>query len=154
VVLDPVDERGRVLGPLLELDAGIEVFRVLTDHDEVDRRVPGADSLVALARAHLPVEIECLAEGDVHAAKAGADGCRDRALERDAVLLDRLEDVIRKRIPAVLVHDVGPRLLHVPLEFDTGCVEDPARCVGKLGPGAVTGNEGHAMSHGRGGDAI
>ena len=150
VVLDPVDERGRVLGSLLELDPGVEVLGVLAHDDEVDARITGTHALVALARAHLAVEVEGLAERDVDASKARADRRRDWPLERDAVLLDRLQDVVGERVAAVLVHDVGPRLLHVPVEFDTGCVEDPARCLGKLGPGAVTGNEGHAMSHGRG----
>ena len=82
--------------------------------------------------------------------EARADRRRDRALEGDAVLLDRLEDVVGQRVAAVLVHDVGARLLHVPVELDAGGVEHPAGRLGKLGPGAVTGNEGHAMSHGRG----
>ena len=150
VVLDPVDQRGSVLGALLELDARVEVFRVLADDDEVDARVAGADALVALARAHLAVEVEGLAERDIDAAEARSDRRRDRALERDAVLLDRLQNVVGKRVAAVLVHDVGARPLHVPVELDAGGVEDPARCLGKLRPGAVAGNEGHAMSHGRG----
>ena len=36
VLLDPVDQVAGVLGALLELDAGVEVLRVLADDDEVD----------------------------------------------------------------------------------------------------------------------
>src|SRR6185312_7819648 len=86
VVLDPVGQRRGVLRSLLELDPGVEVLRVLTDDHEVDARVAGAHPRVALARTHLAVEIEGLAESDVDAAKAGADRRRDRPLEGDAVL--------------------------------------------------------------------
>jgi hypothetical protein len=141
-----------MLGSLFELDPRVEVLGVLAHDDEIDARVARTHPLIALARTHLAVEVERFAKRDVDASEARADRSRDRPLERHAVLLDRLEDVVGERVAAVLVHDVGPRLLHVPVEFDTGCVEDPARCLGKLGPGAVTGNEGHAMSHGRGAD--
>ena len=52
-VLEPVDQLGRVLGALLELDPGVEVLGVLAHDDEVDVVVAGAHARVALARAHL-----------------------------------------------------------------------------------------------------
>jgi hypothetical protein len=58
VVLDPVDQVARVRAPLLELDPGVEVFRVLAHDDEVDILVSRAHAPVALARSYLAVEVE------------------------------------------------------------------------------------------------
>ena len=80
---------GRVL---LELDAGVEVLGVLAHDDEVDVLVLRPYALVALARAYAGVEVQGLAQSHVHAAEAGADGGRDRALDGDLVLADRLDD--------------------------------------------------------------
>ena len=83
--VEEVDHRVRVIRPGLELDAGVQVLRVLADHDEVDRLVAGAHARVGLARPHAGVEAELVPQGDVDGAEARADRGRDRPLQRDAV---------------------------------------------------------------------
>ena len=136
-----------LLGSLLELDSGVEVFRVLADDDQVDVLVPRPDAGVALAGTHLAVEVERLPQRHVDRAEARAHRGRDRPLDGDAVFLDRVEDRVGQRIAAVLVHDVGARLADVPLEDDPRRLEDAPGRVGDLGPGPVTGDERDAVSH-------
>ena len=87
-----------------------------------------------------------MAERDVHGAEARADRRRDRAFERHAVLLDGLQRLLGQR-GARLLHDVDARLADVPVERDTGRLEDAPRRFGELRAGPVPGNEGHAMAH-------
>ena len=84
VLLDPVDQLVGVRRALLELDAGVEVLGVLADDDQVDVVEARAHASIGLARPHLRVEVERLAQADVDRAEAAADRRRDRALERDA----------------------------------------------------------------------
>src|SRR4029079_2264033 len=83
----------------LPLDAGVDVFRVLA----VDRDVQLAGALDRRGNAlepangpHAGVEGELLPERDVDRTVAAADGRRERALDRDPVLPDRLERVLRE----------------------------------------------------------
>ena len=83
---------------------GVQVLGVLAHDDEVDVLVARLEALDRAGRAQVGVQPEHLAEGDVDAPEALADRGRDRALERDLVARDRLEDVLRQR-RAVLGHD-------------------------------------------------
>src|SRR5204863_3336341 len=148
--LDPLDQLERLGPALLVFDAGVEVFRVLPDDDQVDIVEAGADALVGLARAYLRIEIEGLPQADVHRAEATADRRRDRPLDRNPGAPDRFERLLRQRIAVELVHHVGPRLLHVPLELGAGRLEDAAGCFGQLRTGAVAGDQRHFVRHGRG----
>src|SRR5205823_14931630 len=87
--LDPVDELLDVVGALLVLDAGVEVLGVLAHDDQIDVVEARAHAWIALARPDLRVHVELPAKRDVDRAKAAADGCRDRALQRDSTLADR-----------------------------------------------------------------
>ena len=148
VGLDPLDQLLGVGRALLVLDPGVEVLGVLPHEDEVDVVEAGADAGVALARAHLRVEVERLAQADVDRAEAAADRRRDRALERDARLADRVEDVVRQRVAVVGVHHVGARVLDVPVELDAGRLEHAPSRLGELRAGAVAGDEGDPVRHG------
>ena len=147
VRLDPLDQLGRLRRALLELDAGVEVLGVLAHDDQVDVVEAAADARIALARAHLRVQVELLAQRDVDRAEAAADRRRDRPLQRDAGLADRVEDVGRQRVAAVLLHHVRAGLAHVPLELDAGRLENAPRRLCQLRPGAVAGDEDDPVRH-------
>ena len=70
----PVEQRIRVLRPLLELDPGVQILGVLVDDHEVDVLVARPDAVIALAGAHLRVEAERLAQADVDRAEAAPHG--------------------------------------------------------------------------------
>ena len=133
----------------LVLDARVEVLGRLADDHEVDVLVARTDARVALARPHLAVEVEALAEGDVDRAEAAADGGRDRPLQRDAALANCIQNLIGQRVSAVLIHDVAACELDVPFEVDAGRLEDPARRLAQLGAGPVAGDQGDSVSHRR-----
>jgi hypothetical protein len=133
-------------GVLLELDAGVEVLGVLPHDDDVDVLVARAHALVALAGSQAGVEVELLAEGDVHAPEAGADRGRDGPLDGDAVPADRLQHGRRKGRSGRL-HDVDAGLLDVPVEVDAGRLEDAPGGLRDLGSGAVAGDEGDSVGH-------
>ena len=139
----------RVVRALLVLDAGVEVLGVLAHDHEVDVVEARADARVGLARAHLRVEVEALAQADVDRAEAAADRRRDRALERDPVAPDRVERLVGQRVAAVRRHHVLARLADVPVELDAGRLEHAARRLGELGAGAVAGDEHDPCATGR-----
>ena len=89
-----------------------------------------------------------MAQRNVDRAEARADGRRNRPLEGNPVLADRLERPGRQRIAAVLIHDVRAGLMHVPVEGDARRLEDAPRRLGQLGTRAVARDEGHAVGHG------
>ena len=149
--LDPGDQLLGVGRSLLVLDPGVEVLGVLADDHEVDVVEARAHARVRLARAHLRVHVERLAEPDVDGAEASSDGRRDRALQRDAVRADRVERLFRQRVAAVLVHRRGARGTDVPVELDTGRLEHAAGRFRQLGTDAVPGDQRYAVGHTGGG---
>ena len=149
VGLDPADQLLGLRRSLFVFDPRVEVLGVLADDDQVDVLEPGPHAGIRLARPDLRIHVELLAESDVDGAEAAADRGRDRPLERHARLADRVEDVRRERVPAVLVHHVGACLADVPVELDPGRLEDAACRLGQLGPGSVPGNQDHAVRQSR-----
>ena len=103
----------------VELDPGVEVLNVLAHDHEVDiaagRRYPG----IGLRGAEVCVEVELLAQGDVHRAKPCAELGRERTLERDAIAADRVECVFWKG-RAVLLHCGHADLVDIPADLHAG----------------------------------
>jgi hypothetical protein len=148
VRLDPRDQLDRVLAALLVLDSGVEILRVLADDHEVDLVIERADPGIELARTHLRVEVERLAQADVDRPEASADRCRDRAFQRHAVAPDRLQRRLGQRVAAVLIHHVGSCRHYVPLELDAGRLEHAARRLRQFRTGAVARDECDSVRHG------
>ena len=147
-----LDRGGHLAGAqraALELDPGVQILGVLAHDHEVDGRigVARAHARVDLARPHLGVHVELLAERHVDRSESGADRRRDRPLDGHAVLPDRVEHVIGERIPAESVHHIGARILDVPFNPDTGCVDHSAGSFSDLGPGSISGYQGDSMTH-------
>ncbi len=113
-----LDQLLRGLAAGLELDAGVEVLRVLADDDDVHGLVARSHAGVRLARPQARVEVQLVAEGDIDRAEAGADRSRDRPFERNAGVADRRERLLGQRRAAVLVHDVRSGFGDFPLEGD------------------------------------
>src|SRR6202022_4126952 len=70
---------------LLELDAGVDVLRVLAHDDEVDVVVAGAHAGIAFAGPDEGVEIELLAQRDVDRSDSLPDRRRQRSFDGDLV---------------------------------------------------------------------
>ena len=105
---EPRDARRRLLGDDLQaldhagndlvLEARVEILGVLADDDEVDALKAARDALEVLDRPQVGVEVERLAQPDVDAGEPFADRRRDRSLERDLVLSNRIEQLDRQRL--------------------------------------------------------
>ncbi len=144
-----LDDVRCVLAPGLVLDPRVQILGVLANDDDVDAVVAGAHAGIRLAGAHARVQLEIVAQCDIHGAKAGTDRCRDRPLQRDAVALDRLERRVGKGRPR-LVHDVDPGLLEIPVEVHARRFENASRRLGQLGARPVPGDQRDAVGHERG----
>ena len=77
----------------LVLEPGVEVLGVLADDDQVDVLEAARDAGEVLDRPQVRVEVERLAQPDVHAREPFADRRRHRPLQRDLVPLDRVEQL-------------------------------------------------------------
>jgi hypothetical protein len=80
---------------LLELDAGVDVFGVFAEDDDVELFgvLHGAGhALVVLDRANAGVEVENLAQGHVQRADAAADGRGERSFDGDAQVARGVDD--------------------------------------------------------------
>ena len=129
---------------LLELDPGIDVLGVLAHDDQVDVVVAGANTWVALAGADERVEVELLAQRDVHRSDSLPDRSRQRPLDRDLVAPDRLEYVLRHR-RAVLLHHAQARVLHVPIELDAGRFQDAPGGFADFRTDPIAWDQGHTV---------
>ena len=101
------------------LEPGIQVFGVLADDDQIDTLVARGYRRQVPHRPQVGVEIEGLAQPDIDAGKALAHRCRDRALQRDLVAGDRVEQGLRQR-RAVFSHRLRARGEGFPLWRETG----------------------------------
>ena len=138
-------------GALLELDAGVDVLRVLAEDHHVDLlRVldRGGHALEPAHRAQAYVEVEHLPQRDVERADAPADRRRQRALDRDEVfaagrdgLLGQpaVEQLVRL-LAGIDLHPVDLALAAVGL--GDGGIHDAHRGAPDVRPGAVAFDEG------------
>ena len=93
---DDLDALRRVRADAM-LDARVQVLGVLAHDDQIDVLVARLNALHRASRAEVGIQVERLAQGHVDGAEALADRRRDRALERDARLADRVEHVLGQR---------------------------------------------------------
>ena len=99
VVIQKINQPGGVRAAFLELDAGVHIFGILTEDNDIDLlRVlhRAGHALVVLDRAHAGVEVEKLAERHVEGADAAADGRGERSLDGDPQVARRGHRVVRQ----------------------------------------------------------
>ena len=130
------------------LDAGVEVFGVFAENHHVDFDVGEArgDAGQRVHRAHVGVEIEALAQGDVDAGETASDGRGDGALEADAGAVEAIENALGERL-AGLENQGGAELGDFPIDGDAGGIDGAARGLGDFGTNAIAGNESYEVRH-------
>ena len=144
---------GRALVVDVVLDAGIEALRVLADHHQIDAAVSRLDAGEAPCRSHVRVEIELLAQRDVRAAIALADGRRERTFQRKLVAPDRLQR-LRGNRRAVGGHGPSPGRRAFPLQLRARGLDHLDRGVDHLRSDPVAGDQRDWNGHGRRGLAL
>src|SRR4029079_15096854 len=142
-----LDDALRLRRALRPLDAGVDVFRVLAEDDDVhevgtlDRR---RRALEVADRAHARIEIEHLAQRDVQTADAAAHRRRERSLDGNLVGADRLQRIVRQPLAVLVLRllsrwNFEPDSLFLPGEsLLNGGVENPDARAPDVGTGAVT----------------
>src|SRR5207253_10439943 len=132
------------------LDAGVNVFRVLAEDDHVDllRLADGRRDAGEVAHGtHARVEVEDLPQRDVEGADAAADRRGQWSLDRDAVLLERLQRFVREvravvRVGLVAGEDLVPGDLALPaIDLRDRAIDDVRRGAPDVGSGAVAFDE-------------
>ena len=123
------DARRRLLGDDLQalddpgnhlvLEAGVQVFGVLAHDHEIDVLEARRDARQVPHRAQVRVQIERLAQADVHAREALADRRRHRPLEGDLVPADGVDELDRQGLSGALERedagDVGSHSIETPV---------------------------------------
>jgi hypothetical protein len=134
----------------LMLEAGVKVLRILTKDRDVDRQVmkAGLQTRQHADGPEIGVETELLAQRDIDALVAAADGSRGGALEADAVRLQGGENVVWDQL-SLLGKRSRPGLDAFPLDRNAGRLDRAHRGIGHFGSDAVAGYERYLMSHHR-----
>ncbi len=138
-------ERLRDAGLDHDFEAGVEVFGVFAEDDEVDVGVVGLQAGKRLDGAEIGVEVELLAQRDVDRREAAADGRGDGAFEGDAVLVDGPVELLGDVLAGLGV-GIGAGIVAMPVEGAAGLLaggfEDGDCGGGDFGADAVAGDEG------------
>ena len=130
------------------LHAGIEPLRVLADHDQIHAGVARLDAGEAARRADIGVEIEFLAQRDVDAAIAFADGGRQRTFQRQLVAADGVER-LGGNGSAVGGHRAGARGSALPEKPRAGGLDGLDGGIDHFGTDPVAGDQRDVCRHGR-----
>ena len=132
------------------LQAGVEVLGVLAEDGDVEREIVEA-RLEAGQRddgAEVDVQPEFLAQGDVDALVAAADGGGGGALQPDARHFERSENVVGQQL-ALLGQGARAGIDAFPFDAGAGRLHRARSRIGHFGPDAVAGNQRDLMSHHR-----
>src|SRR6185503_10977770 len=101
-------------------------------------------ALVRPGGSEVRVEVELLAQRDVHRAHPGAELGRERALKPDLVPAHGVERRLRERVAELLERGQAD-VVDVPLDPYAGRFDGAARRLDDLGARAVTRDEGDAV---------
>ncbi len=130
----------------LDLFSNLRPVKNLTDDDQVDALEAAVDAGEVPDRPQVGEQIERLAQADVHAGEAFADRRRHRALQRDLVLLDRIEELRRERLAEPLEGD-DAGVLAIPVDLHAGRGDDPDDRGADFRSDAVAGYESDCVNH-------
>ena len=143
---------GRSFAPL---DAGVNVFGILAEDDDVHLFGMAHGRGHAGDKLHRPpagVEIHQLPQRHVQAANAATHGRRQRALDGNAIFLDGVERALRQPF-AKLAKGLFPRKDFVPNNAPLAAedlfhrrIKNPLRGFPDVAPGSVTFNVGNHRS--------
>jgi len=127
-------------------DARIETLGVLPNDNQVDVLIPRGNARDRLGRPEVRVEIQRLADRHIHAPKAFADRCGDGAFDAHTVSADRFQHLFGQR-RAVLRNRLFAGLLDVPIDGNTGGLDDTAHRLHHFRANAVAGDQCDRIAH-------
>ena len=129
-------------------EASVEILGVLPDDHEIDAVEPRRGTGQVRHRPQVRVEIERLAQPDVHAGEPLRDRRGDRPLQRDPGPADRSEQFRRKRAAGALEGDHAG-VMAVPVDRHARRFEHAQHRLGHLRADAVARNQRDRVGHAR-----
>src|SRR4029077_521511 len=153
---EPRDSGGSLLGDDLQaldhsgdnfvFDTGVKSFGVLANDDKVHARVAGGNMGQVADGPEVGEEFEALAEFDVDAGKAAADGRGHGTLQSDPGAFDGFAEFFGN-VFLVLLKGFGAGGKTFPFEFDSSGFEHAHRSLDHFRTDSVAGDEGYLMCH-------
>ena len=160
------DSRGGVFGDDIQafhharnnlvLEPGVQVFRVLAENCQVHRYVRKPRLEPGKHPHGTGIEAEFLAQLNVDALVAAADGCGGRAFESDTAHLKGGENLTRQQ-RAVFFERIQAGFDALPFDFHAGGIYRAHRRFCNFWANAVAWDEGYLMGHSfyyKGGGAV
>ena len=129
------------------LQAGIEVFRVLPDDDQVHVPKTGLDSRQIPDGAKIGVKPQPLSQADVDAGEPAGDGRGNGPLEGHPVLANGLQQAVGK-VDSVALQGCSSGIDGLPLHVDAGRLNHFGGCLSDFRSNAVSGDQGDFVSQG------
>ncbi len=135
-------------GNQLVLDSGVEVFRVFTKDDHVDRQVLKAalESWQHLDRPEIHVHVQLLAQRHIHTLVPAADRSGSRPLQSHARALDRLHHGVGQHHPG-LCQGCGSCVRRLPFDRRARSLHRAHGRRRNFRADAVAGDQGDLVSH-------
>src|SRR5208282_2921132 len=123
-------------------DAGIQSLGVFADNDQVHARVAGGNVREVADGPEVGEELKALAQFDVDAGEAAADGRGHGTLQSDAGALDGFAEFFGN-VFVVLLKGFGAGGEAFPFEFDAGGFNHANGGLDDFGADTVAGDEGY-----------
>src|SRR5208282_6038956 len=127
-------------------DAGIKPLGVFAHYNQIDARIASGNMRQVADRPEVGEKFEALAQFDIDAGEAAADGRGHRTLQSDTGALDRFAEFFGNVI-VVRLKGFGAGGEAFPFEFDAGRFHHANRGLDDLGANAVAGNESYFVGH-------
>ncbi len=126
-------------------DAGVESFRVFAHDDQIDARIARRNMRQVANGPEVREKLEALAQLDIDAREAAADGRSHRPLQPDARALDRFRELLGD-VLVVLLKSFRASGEAFPFEFDSGGFKHANGRLDDFRANAVAGDESYFMS--------
>ena len=140
-----IDEALRFGRAFFEFDAGIEVFRILANNNEVDIFVAPARAGNREHWAKIHVQIERFAKRDIHATEARAHRGGNRAFDGDFIALHSLNGRFRQWRAASLFHNRGASFGNFPFDIGASRLNNALHSGRSFDSNAITWDERNSM---------
>src|SRR5208283_2221118 len=127
-------------------DAGIKPLGVFAHHDQIDAWIAGRNMRQVADGPEVGKKFETLAQFDVDAREAAADGRSHRALQSDPGALDGFAEFFRN-VFVVLLKRFSAGGKAFPFELDAGGFHHANRGLDDFGADTVAGDEGYFVCH-------
>src|SRR5690349_8890511 len=126
--------------------AGVQPLGVFSNNNEIDVGIARRYMGQVTDRPEVGIQFESLAQLDINAGEAPANGSGHGAFQGYMRSLDRVDQFFRNVLVIFLV-GLSARLVAFPFEFDSGRFQNANRGSSNLGPDTVPRYESDAMGH-------